>query len=105
MFGLKEKEWRELQDIIKKNNIEKAIVFGSRAKGNFAPGSDVDLAIIGDETKLSYALNEESHLIYYFDVLNLNKIANPNLKAHIDRVGIPITNASQQALTTVWDNE
>ena len=27
--------------------IEKALIFGSRAKGNYKPGSDVDIAIVG----------------------------------------------------------
>ncbi len=87
MFGLTEKELQELKQIIGNNHIEKAIIFGSRAKGNFLPGSDVDIAVIGNERKLSDALNEESHLVYYFDVVNLEKIENENLKEHIKRVG------------------
>ena len=87
MFGLKAQELAELQGIIRANQIEKAIVFGSRAKGSYAPGSDVDIAVVGNEKRLSYALNEESHLVYYFDVINLEKIDNPKLKAHIERVG------------------
>ena len=87
MYGLKEKELIELKEILTKHHVTKAILFGSRAKGTYQKGSDVDLAIIGDEKKLADALNEESHLIYHFDIINLEKIHNPNLKAHIERVG------------------
>jgi len=87
MFGLTEKELQELKQIIRNKHIEKAIIFGSRAKGNFLPGSDVDIAVIGNEKALSDALNEESHLVYYFDIVNLEKIENENLKEHIKRVG------------------
>jgi predicted nucleotidyltransferase len=87
MYGLKKKELIELKQILARHHIEKAILFGSRAKGDYTAGSDVDLAVIGDEKQLSDALNEESHLVYYFDVVNLEKIQNQKLKEHIRRVG------------------
>ena len=87
MFGLKENELKEIKDILKRENVKTAIIFGSRAKGNFKKGSDVDLAIIGDERKISYILNEETFLPYFFDVINLDKISNKNLLSHIKRIG------------------
>ena len=69
-------------------HVEEAIVFGSRAKGNHKPGSDIDIAIKGsaltreDICSLAGAF-EESLLAY-------SSISNPELKAHIDRVGITI---------------
>ena len=87
MYGLKKKELIEIKQILARHHIEKAILFGSRAKGGYTAGSDVDLAVIGDEKQLSDALNEESHLVYYFDVVNLEKIQNQKLKEHIRRVG------------------
>ena len=91
MFGLKRKELEEIKAILRQEGISRAIVFGSRAMGNYRPGSDVDLAVIGDEKRLSYALNEESSLIYHFDVLNLEKIHSDKLKSHIERVGKLLT--------------
>jgi len=87
MFGLKESELKEIKKILKRENVKTAIIFGSRAKGNFKKGSDIDLAIIGDERKISYILNEETFLPYFFDVINLDKISNKNLLSHIKRVG------------------
>jgi len=73
--------------------IEKAVVFGSRAIGNDKTGSDVDLAIYGDAVPrgavlaLQDELNEELPLPYMFDVLHYEEIDNPKLKEHIDRFG------------------
>ncbi len=46
--------------------VEQAVIFGSRAKGNYKKGSDVDIAILGKDiddkltSKISYILNEVS---------------------------------------------
>lgn len=88
MFGLKQIELEQIKSILKSSGIKKAFIFGSRAKGCHKAGSDVDIAIEGDETKVSYFLNEESNLPYFFDVVNINKIKNKNLLDHIKRVGI-----------------
>lgn len=87
MFGLNDKEIEEIKSVLKSNNIKKAFIFGSRAKGNYKKGSDIDIAIDGDERKISYLLNEESSLPYYFDVVNISKIKNKNLSDHIKRAG------------------
>ncbi|EXJ09015.1 hypothetical protein D791_04058 [Nitrincola nitratireducens] len=40
--------------------------------------------------RLSDVLNEVLPLPYFFDVLNYNTLSDPELKAHIDRVGLEI---------------
>jgi predicted nucleotidyltransferase len=87
MYGLKDEYLKTIIDVLKQENVKKAILFGSRAKGNYKEGSDIDLAIVGDEKKINYILNEETNIPYFFDILNLEKISNENLKAHIKRVG------------------
>ena len=87
MIGLTKDEIKEIKDTLKEIGVKKIILFGSRAKGTHQRGSDVDLAIEGDEKKAYYLLNEETNLPYFFDVLNLSKITNKNLKEHIKRVG------------------
>ncbi|MDI1230398.1 MAG: nucleotidyltransferase domain-containing protein [Methylobacter sp.] len=77
--------------------IEETIIFGSRVKGNYKKASDVDLAIKGHavtgETikRLSFLLNEELPLPYFFDVVHYESLENQLLIEHIDRVGKPIT--------------
>ena len=74
--------------------VKEAILFGSRAKGNYQIGSDVDIALKGKElnpsivSTISYQLNEETSLPYKFDILNYQSLNNIELKQHIDRVGI-----------------
>lgn len=76
--------------------IRQLVLFGSRAKGTRKPGSDVDLAIVGrnltyeSSIRLSSILNEELPLPFFFDVVNYHSITEPDLLAHIDRVGIVI---------------
>ena len=48
MYGLTDEELNEIKNILKKHT-SKAILFGSRAKGNYKKESDIDIAIIGDE--------------------------------------------------------
>jgi predicted nucleotidyltransferase len=88
LFGLRDEDIEQIKKILMSNKIKKAILFGSRAKGNYKVGSDIDIAIEGDVNKVSYALNEESNLAYFFDVVNIKNIKNSNLIEHIKRVGI-----------------
>lgn len=85
----------------KHQEVAEAWLFGSRAKGNYKTGSDVDIALKGEHltaeiiSNISYQLNEETSLPYKFDILNYNSISNIDLKEHVDRVGIrflPVSN-------------
>ncbi len=94
-YGLKERDVKYIIESIKTfSEIKEVVLFGSRAKGNFKKGSDVDMAIKGENithsivTSLSYLLNEEKPLPYYFDVVHYEKIKKSELTEHIDRVGI-----------------
>lgn len=73
-------------------SLQEAILFGSRAKGTFHSGSDVDLAVKGcsdsEVIALSASLNEETVLPYYFDVVAVETITSPELLDHIERVGV-----------------
>ena len=95
--GLTENDLQEIISILKQfPEIEQALIFGSRAKGNYKNGSDVDLALKGSEltfataTRISYLLNEETRMPYTFDIVQFETITSPELIKHIDRVGICI---------------
>ena len=74
----------------RQQEITKLVLFGSRAKGCYRKGSDVDLAVQGsqvDDQSLSLLadqLNEALPLPYFFDVLHYDTLTDPALKAHID---------------------
>jgi len=72
--------------------IEKAVLYGSRAKGNYKAGSDIDLTLFG--TALNHPLLmsigtalEESDIPYTVDLSLFDQIETPTLREHIERVG------------------
>ena len=73
--------------------IEKVIIFGSRGRGDFEHGSDVDLALEGE--KITYEtvssvhskLEEESPTYLWFDVLHLDTLNNQKIKEQIVKYG------------------
>ena len=72
--------------------VEKAILYGSRAKGNYRNGSDIDLVLQGHDLDLSLQLRIETQLDdlllpYKIDLALYEHIANPELREHIQRVG------------------
>jgi len=95
--GIDNRYWELIiNTLIQFPEIESAILFGSRAMGNFKNGSDIDIAIKGKEitdgicVKVSGILNEELTLPWQFDVIHFESINNNNLTEHINRVGILI---------------
>jgi len=103
-YGLKDRDFKYITESIRTfSEITAVILFGSRAKGNFKTGSDVDMAIKGENithstvTRLSYLLNEEKPLPYYFDIVHYEKISEPELKEHIDRVGVVFYESAKQS--------
>ena len=96
-FGLLERDMDSIIAVlIKQPTVEKSFIFGSRAKGNFKKGNDVDLALKGRYlnfdviSQISYQLNEETKMPYNFDVLNYHTLEEPDLINHIDSIGIEI---------------
>lgn len=92
--GLSKRDLDEISEVLKSfPEIEEAVLFGSRAKGNYKPGSDIDIAIKGRGIEqacvsdLSYILNEESSLPYFFDIVHYESISEQELVEHINRVG------------------
>jgi uncharacterized protein len=73
--------------------IEKATLYGSRAKGNFREGSDVDLTLSGQDLTYPMLASVDSRLDdlmlpYTFDISIFSQIDNNDLIDHIRRVGI-----------------
>ncbi|MFT5571028.1 MAG: putative nucleotidyltransferase [Cyclobacteriaceae bacterium] len=76
-------------------DIAEAILYGSRAKGTHRNGSDVDLTLLGENISQNTLLGvlgalDDSSLPYIFDVSIYNKINNPDLIEHIERVGVSV---------------
>ncbi len=92
-FGLSETVIKELQEVFRHHaNIEKVLIFGSRSKGNYRAGSDIDLAVIGKDVNYNQLLDiiceiEDLELLYSVDVLDYQKKKGTPIGEHIDRVG------------------
>jgi type I restriction enzyme S subunit len=95
-FGLEEHIIQALNEVFESNpKVDKAILFGSRAKGNFRLDSDIDIAIKGFEIHLNDLLDlgigfEDRKIPQKVDLINYTTISEPALTDHIYRVGIEI---------------
>lgn len=93
-FGLEEHIVESIISVFEEHSkVDKAYVFGSRAKGNYRPDSDIDIAIKGQELTtddiISMAVAFEAEgVTYKIDLIDYNNIKEPELRNHIDRVGI-----------------
>ena len=93
-FGLSDKSMEIIRGIYSQfPQIESVILYGSRAKGNFKPGSDIDMTIVADPTfdfsslaKVN-AMFHESSLPYLYDISDFSKLTNQDLIEHIKRCG------------------
>lgn len=73
--------------------IEKAVLYGSRAKGTYKTGSDIDLTLYGDAlttAELGAIVEELDDLLlpYQIDLSIFDQIAHAKLREHIERVGV-----------------
>lgn len=94
MFGISIKSYNLMMDTLAKYPvIEKTVIFGSRAIGNYKHGSDIDLAIFGKDVtietvdEISIELNEKLPIPYYFDIVHYEGLSHEGLRNHIDTYG------------------
>lgn len=95
-YGLKDIELAKLNEVFAANErIERVVLYGSRAKGNYKPFSDVDITLEGAElthtdlNRLSLAI-DDLLLPYQFDISIFHTLKNEALIDHIRRMGITI---------------
>jgi predicted nucleotidyltransferase len=93
-YGLPETTVEKIHAVLARfPEIEKAILYGSRAKGNFKTGSDIDLTLYGEgltpdlRSTISSEL-DDLLLPYTIDLSIFNEIDHPELREHIERVGV-----------------
>ncbi len=93
-FGISEKSFLHIISAITRYpEVDEVVIFGSRATGSCRQGSDIDLAIKGENCNRHIAialqshLNEELPIPYEVDVVSYNDIKNLTLKDQIDKTG------------------
>lgn len=92
-FGLPQTTIRIIREILAKvPAVEKALIYGSRAKGNDRPGSDIDLTLIGQGLDLDTLGRiatqlDESPIPYQVDLSLFDHIDHAGLRDHMQRTG------------------
>jgi len=93
-FGLPSTAVEKIRDVLASHpEVERSVLYGSRAKGNYKNGSDIDLTIYGEDlnhTLLLKILNELDDLLlpWMIDLSIFNQIDTLSLREHIERVGV-----------------
>ncbi|MBB3907728.1 nucleotidyltransferase substrate binding protein (TIGR01987 family) [Anoxybacillus rupiensis] len=109
MYGLKRKTFYQLLHFFQSyaDIIEKIILFGSRARGDYKETSDIDIAIkFRKNNEQLYRIQDdlaEVNIIYTVDVIDYDKISNGKLKSYIDQEGktIFLTNDRGEIVVTM----
>ena len=92
-FGLKESIVCQINGVFSNYpDIEKAIIYGSRAKGNYRNGSDIDIVLFGEQLTYDQLNRIETQLdnlllVYSIDLSLFKYIDTPDLIEHINRAG------------------
>ena len=87
--GIKPKVIQEIIALAKKNQIEKVILFGSRARGDYKERSDIDLAFCGGcSSRFILEVDEETSTLLEFDIIDLDRPITKELLESINREGI-----------------
>ena len=94
LYGLSLPQIEKIKSVLRcYPQIKEAILYGSRAKGNYRPGSDIDLTLKGADLTLKI-LNrisielDDLLLPWFFDLSIFEQIDNEELLQHIKRVGV-----------------
>lgn len=92
-FGLDKETLRKIRSVFEKyHEIKEVVIYGSRAKGTYREGSDIDLTLKGSDLSLDMLSLiaqdiDELNTPYLFDISIFHQLKSPSLLDHIDRVG------------------
>lgn len=95
-YGLSNDTLREICAVLSRYpQVEQAVLYGSRAKGNYKTGSDIDVTLRGRGLTLSVLFRileelDDLFLPYTFDLSIYEDIGDPDVVDHIRRVGVTI---------------
>lgn len=86
--GIKPKVIEEIRTFARKYNIDKVILFGSRARGDYKHTSDIDLAVVGgDFARFALDVDEETSTLLEYDIIDMSREMQDELRQSIMREG------------------
>ncbi len=92
-FGLQQSTINKINEVFEKQAIvDEVVIYGSRAKGNYRNGSDIDITLKGNNisfeilSKISSEI-DDLNTPYMFDISIFATLISPEFIDHINRVG------------------
>ena len=86
--GIKPKVIEEIRTFARKYNIDKVILFGSRARGDYRRRCDIDVAVVGgDFARFALDVDEETSTLLEYDIVDLDEPMQPELLESIQKEG------------------
>ena len=86
--GIRSSVIAEILELAHKYHIQRIILFGSRARGDYKRTSDIDLAVMGgDIARFALDVEEETSTLLKFDIVNLNRPVHDELMSSIEKEG------------------
>jgi len=104
-FGLPDSLIEKITNILQNfSEVEESLIYGSRAKGNYREGSDIDMVLKGEHLNETIRNQifwkiDELNSPYTLDLSIYHQITSQELIQHIDRVGKPIFQKENQGLS------
>ena len=95
-YGLTDIELQKLTMALSSvSGVKKAILYGSRAKGNYKPFSDIDITLVGDslsrrDLNVASRALDDLLLPYQIDLSLYDTLKNEDLIEHINQYGVEI---------------
>ncbi|MCR4442437.1 MAG: nucleotidyltransferase domain-containing protein [Peptococcaceae bacterium] len=92
-FGLPEQIIQAIKkELQKRENVTRAVVFGSRARGDYRYNSDIDLAVYceGELPPGLWLDLDEAAGIYKIDVIDMNGPLDEKLRQRIEEQGMEV---------------
>lgn len=86
--GIKSIVITEIRELARRYQVERVILFGSRARGDYKRTSDIDLAVSGgDIARFALDVEEETSTLLKYDIVSLDQPVQEDLMASIKREG------------------
>lgn len=85
--------FRQIADFARSYDVDKIVLFGSRARGTNHPKSDIDIAVYGCKNfrDFYFEINEKVETLLTFDIVNMDeKNISDELLSEIERDGVVI---------------
>ena len=86
--GIRPEVIEEIRNLAQKYDIEKVILFGSRARGDFRRTSDIDIPVTGgDFARFALDEDEDTSTLVYYAIVNLDRDMQDELRESIEKEG------------------